>query len=91
MLGVAGIDQQNLEAALLQDLEHRNPVDPGRLHGDRLDPALLEPVRQTMEIIGEGAERADRLRGAIRSNRRDMHLRSHVDGGRPRMDGGHRP
>ena len=89
MLGVPGVDQQNLEAALLQDLEHRNPV--GRLHGDRLDPALLEPIRQTMEIIGEGAERADRLRGAIRSNRRDMHLRPHVDGGRPRMDGGHRP
>ena len=89
MLGVAGIDQQNLEAALLQDLEHRNPVDPGRLHGDRLDPALLKP--QTMEIIGEGAERANRLRGAIRSNRRDMHLRPHVNGGRPRMDGGHRP
>jgi hypothetical protein len=89
MLGVAGVDQQNLETALLQDLEHRNPVDPGRLHGDRLDPALLEP--QTMEIIREGAERPDRLRGAIRSNRRDMHLRSDVDGGRPRMDGGHRP
>src|SRR3954468_16675524 len=87
MLGVAGVDQQNLETALLQDLEHRNPVDPGRLHGDRLDPALLEPVRQTMEIIGEGAERPDRLRGPIRSNRRDMHLRSYVDGGRPRMDG----
>jgi hypothetical protein len=89
MLGVAGVDQQNLETASLQDLEHRNPV--GRLHGDRLDPALLEPVRQTMEIIREGAKRPDRLRGAIRSNRRDMHLRSDVDGGRPRMDGGHRP
>jgi hypothetical protein len=85
VLGVTGVDQQNLEAALLQDLEHRDPVD--RLHGDRLDPALLEP--QTMEIIGEGAERADRLRGAVRSDRRDMHLRPHVDG--PRMDGGHRP
>lgn len=87
MLGVTGVDQQNLEAALLQDLEHRNPVDPGRLHGDRFNPAFLEP--QTMEIIGEGAERADRLRGAIR--RRNMHLRPHVDSGRPRMDGGHRP
>ena len=89
MLGVTGVDQQNLEAALLQELKHRNPVDPGRLHGDRLDPALLEPVRQTIKIIGEGAERADRLRSAIRSDRRDMHLRPHVDG--PRMDGGHRP
>jgi hypothetical protein len=91
MLGVPGVDQQNLEAALLQDLKHRNPVDPGRLQGDRFNPALLEPVRQTMEIIGEGAERADRLRGAIRSNRRDRHLRPHVDGGCPRMDGRHRP
>jgi hypothetical protein len=89
VLGVARVDQNHLEASLLQDLEHRNPVDPGRLHGDRLDPALLEP--QTMEIIGEGAERADRLRGAVRSDRRDMHLRPHVDGGRPRMDGGHPP
>ena len=89
MLGVTGVDQNHLEAALLQDLEHRDPVDPGRLHGDRLDPELLEP--QTMEIIGEGAERADRLRGAIRSNRRGMHLRPHVDGGCPRMDGRHRP
>ena len=86
MLDVTGVDQQNLEVALLQDLEHRNPVDPGRLHGDRFNPAFLEPVCQTMEIIGEGA---DRLRGAIR--RRNMHLRPHVDSGRPRMDGGHRP
>ena len=91
MLGVAGVDQHDLEPALLEDFVGRDPVDPGRLHGDRLDPALLEPVRQTIEIIGEGAERADRLRGAIRSNRRDMHLRPHVNGGRPRMDGGHRP
>ncbi len=41
VLGVARVDQNHLEAWLLQDLEHRNPVDPGRLHGDRLDPALL--------------------------------------------------
>jgi len=91
MLGIAGVDQQHLEAALIKDLESRDPVDAGGLHDYRPHPALSEPVGKAVKIIGEGAERADRLRGAIRSNRRDMHLRSHVDGGRPRMDGGHRP
>ena len=55
-----------------------------------LIPHCCEPVGQAMQIIGEGAERADRLRVAVRSDRRHMHLGADVDGGRVGMDGGHR-
>jgi len=88
MLGVPGVDQQNLEAALLQDLEHRDPVDPGRLHGDRFDPTTGEPVRQPMKVIGESLERPDRFRVAIRANGRDMHGGTDVDRGRGGMNRG---
>jgi hypothetical protein len=31
VLGVTGIDHQDLEPPLFQDLEDRSPMDPGRL------------------------------------------------------------
>jgi hypothetical protein len=35
VLGVTGVDQHHFEAALIENLERRNPVDTGRLHCDR--------------------------------------------------------
>ena len=46
MLDVARVHQQHLEAARFEDLEHRNPVHARRLHGDRRDADLREPIGQ---------------------------------------------
>ncbi len=65
-LGLAGIDQQDLQAPRLQEFEQGNPVDAGRFHGDGGDAAVDEPVGQDVEVGSEGAETAYGLRGAIR-------------------------
>ena len=61
VLGIAGVDQQHLEAALIKDLESRDPVDAGGFHDNRLHPAFTEPVGKAVQIAGERAEAAHRL------------------------------
>ena len=53
---VAGVDEQDLDPARLEDLVEGDPVDPRRLHGDRVNPARLEPGGQRGEIMGETRE-----------------------------------
>jgi hypothetical protein len=79
VLGVTGIDHHDLESALFQDLEDRNPIDPGRLHDDRPDPASGEPIRQPSQVVGEGSKRPDRLFVAIRTDGRNMHGGANID------------
>ena len=82
VLDVAGVDEVDLEAAVLQDLEKRDPVDPGGLHRHGGDAAGFEPVGQGLEILGEGAEVAHRvLRVTIIGHR-------HVMDGGPEVDAG---
>jgi hypothetical protein len=57
----------------LQDLKDRDPVDPGRFHGDRLYAAASEPIRQSLEITREGPERSHRFFVAIRANGCHVH------------------
>ena len=57
-LDVPGVDQQQLQPALLQHIPARLPVLAGRLHHHLGDPVLGEPV-------GKGLKpRAERLEGA---------------------------
>src|SRR5438105_6169252 len=56
-LGLAGIDQEYLQAPGLQELKQGNPVDPGRFHRDGGHATLNEPVGQGVKVSGEGAER----------------------------------
>src|ERR1035438_8371079 len=44
VLYVLCVDQIDLESARLQDLINRNPVHARRLHRDRMNPALFQPV-----------------------------------------------
>ncbi len=44
LFGVPRIDQKHLKAVVLQDLEDRDPVNPGRFHNDGGDARDLEPV-----------------------------------------------
>src|SRR5690606_33958860 len=64
-LHVAGVDQADLEAAGLEHLEQGDPVNAGRLHGDVADTAGLQPVDQSVQVLGEGSKGADGLLGAI--------------------------
>lgn len=75
VLDVASVDQVDLKTAILEDLEERNPVNPGGLHGDSGDAALLEPIGQLDEIFGERAIVPHRVFIAVC---RDCHV---VDGG----------
>jgi hypothetical protein len=86
VLGVAGVDQQHLEAALIQDLESRDPVDAGGLHDHRPHPARGEPVGKAVQIAGERAEAAHRLGVTPRINRRHMHRGADVDRRRIRVN-----
>jgi hypothetical protein len=48
VLYVLCVDQIDLESARFQDLINRNPLHARRLHRDRMNPALLQPVGQGM-------------------------------------------
>jgi hypothetical protein len=86
VLGIAGVDQQHLEPALIKDLESRDPVDAGGLHDHRPHPALSKPVGKAVQIAGERAEAAHRLRVTARTNRRHMHRGADVDRRRIRVN-----
>jgi hypothetical protein len=50
VLDVPRVHEEHLEPAGFQDLEYRDPVHPGRLHGDRRDATCNEPISQPVEI-----------------------------------------
>lgn len=81
VLDVAGVDEADLEAAVLQNLEERDPVDPGGLHRHGGDGTGLQPVSQGLEILGEGAEVAHRLWVPLCGHRRVMNGGTEVDAG----------
>jgi hypothetical protein len=85
VLDVTSVDQQDLDPARLEDLVERDPVDPGRFHRHRLDPARLEPVGR-IEIAGEGMELPDGLGIGIFGDRDPMDLGSNVDPGSMPVD-----
>jgi len=83
---IAGIDQQYVETAVFQDLVERDPVDSGRFHGHGFDSTLQQPVRQPVQVGGEGAELAHRLRVALGRDRYEMAVLSAVNPGRVGLD-----
>jgi hypothetical protein len=63
-LGLAGIDQEHLQAPGFSQCKQGNPVDPGGFHGDGGDATVAEPVGEGVEVSSEGAETAHGLGGA---------------------------
>lgn len=57
---VPGIDQTDGDARFLQHLGQGDPIYPGRLHREGVDPALAQPRDQGAQLIGEGAETTHR-------------------------------
>src|SRR5918996_2453920 len=69
ILVVAGVDQQQLEPAVLQHIPARLPVLAGRLHHHLGDALLGEPVGKGLKIGAEGLEGAHLLAAAARAIR----------------------
>lgn len=86
ILCVARIHEDHIEATPLEDLEGRDPIDPGGFHGHAGDALGFEPVRQVMQILRARAKRAHRRVTGIGIDRRHVHGRSDVDSCRPRLD-----
>jgi hypothetical protein len=53
VLEVVRIDQEDLAAAGLQNLVHRNPIDACGLHRHGANAAALQPTRKFVEISGK--------------------------------------
>lgn len=87
VLDVARVDEPHLESASLQDLEQGDPVDAGGLHRHRVDAAALEPVGELMEVGGEAAKAAHRLRITVLGYGDVVLLRADVDAGGVEVDG----
>ena len=68
---VAGVDEQDFQAAGFEDVVDRDPVDAGGFHGDAGDVTGDEPVGEAVEVGGEGPERLD---GGGIPIRRDSHV-----------------
>lgn len=89
VFGIAGVDQHDLEAALLEDLEHGDPVDAGGFHGHGANAAAFEPIGETVQVAGEGAERGHRFGVAVGRHGGHVHGGADVDRRRMGMDRGH--
>ena len=61
VLGITRIDQDDLQAAFFQNFVNGHPVDARRLHRNRRDTDVLEPIREAVQVPGEAAELANRL------------------------------
>jgi hypothetical protein len=75
------IDQLDVKPALFEHCEQRTPVDPGRLHHDGLNPALLQPCGQGVEIGGTCSKALHRLCTAILGHRHPMGVRPYIHPG----------
>jgi hypothetical protein len=66
VLHMAGINEADLDAGMLEDVIQRNPVDAGGFHGHTTDVTRTEPVGKLVQIPGERREGPDRFAVAIR-------------------------
>ena len=85
---MARVDQQHLEAARLEDLKERDPIDAGGFHGDGGDATGVEPVAQHKEILGEGGKGAHRTGIGVRWNGHVNLAGTNIDAGGVGMEGG---
>ena len=87
-LEVAGIDQPDGKAPLLEDLEQGDPVDAGGFHDHGGDVAAGQPLGQGIEIGGEGAEPSHvaPVGVASRGHGHEVAFGGHVDAGSVEID-----
>ena len=73
------VHQIDLKAPSVEDLVERHPIDAGRLHRDGGHAAVLQPVREPMQVGGETVKPADRVGIPIRPDRDVMRAVADVD------------
>ena len=73
------IDQKYFQSVLLQNLKHRHPIHPGRLHGHAADSAVHQPVRHLFHIRGKTIEAPDGLLIPFRTDGHPMFAAANVD------------
>jgi len=83
-------DPRHREAPGLEPRGHGNPIHPGRLPGDRLNPAGVQPGRHRLEVRGKRLERPHRLGGAVRWHTGPARLATDSQPGRVRVATGAR-
>ena len=88
LLHLVRIDQEHLEATGLQELNQRDPVDPGRFQGNSRDPARGQPVGQGLSVDRVRTKAAHRLGIVTQGNRHVVRFRPHVAPRRMQVDGG---
>jgi hypothetical protein len=81
ILDVSGVDEDDLEAPRIEDLEDRDPRDAGRLHRDVRDAARRQPLGEAVKIGGERRERLDRRGVAIGGHGDEVLGRAAIDTG----------
>lgn len=86
VLGISGIHKNDLKAMLFENLEGRDPVDPGRFHRNASYTAGLEPFGKIMQILCERAECAYRHIVTVGVRCSHMHGRTDADRGSSRID-----
>ena len=88
VLHLPRIDQLDLEAALGQQLEQRNPVDPGGFHDHGVNAALLQPIGQPAQLAGERGKAAHVLPRGVPPGRYGdpVFLGPDIDAGRVQID-----
>src|SRR5207247_5993045 len=60
VMDMLSIDQMDFNATRFQDLKQWYPVHPGGFHSHRVHTTLLQPIRQSMKILGKvGNARTD--------------------------------
>src|SRR5436309_2695448 len=79
VMDMLSIDQMDFNATRFQDLKQWYPVHPGGFHSHRVQTTLLQPVRQSMKILGKGGKRSNRFCIAIGGDGDKNLRRSDVD------------
>src|SRR5215468_6055107 len=62
VLEIMSVHEVDLEATLLERLEQRDPVHPGRFHRHRPYPTCLQPICESFEVTRKRAKSAYRFR-----------------------------
>ena len=87
LLHLLRVDEEDLEAARLQELKKGDPIDAGRFEGHGSDATRQQPVGKGVQVSGIGAEAAHRLGIITGRDRHEMGFGPDVDARRMQIDG----
>src|SRR4051812_16798198 len=86
IFGLPSIDQEHIQSAAFQYLEHGNPVHSRRFHGYALNSTFGEPIGQGFQIASKRSKLADALLISTCGNAHPMLLGTNIDASRVRVD-----